>query len=89
MALGYLSETLLLFSPMGVSSVESQDIMLTTVLREQCRPLRGTMVIDLGSHLHKLVLHKLLARESSRTLCVVGLIMYQWSKLRMIRRGIG
>jgi hypothetical protein len=33
MALGHLSGTLPLFSPMGVSSVESWDTMLTTVLR--------------------------------------------------------
>jgi hypothetical protein len=83
MALGHLSETLLLFSPMGVSSVESWDTMPTTVLREQCRPLSGTMVTDLGSHLHSLILHKLLAREASRTMCVAGLIMYLWSNLRM------
>jgi hypothetical protein len=36
MALGQLLDTLLLLSPMGVSSVESWDTMLTTVLREQC-----------------------------------------------------
>jgi hypothetical protein len=39
MALGHLSETLTLFSPVGVSSVESWDTMLTTILREECRPL--------------------------------------------------
>jgi hypothetical protein len=33
------------------------------------------MVTGLGSHLHRLVLHRLLAREASRT-------MYQWSKPR-------
>jgi hypothetical protein len=83
MALGHLSGTLPPFSPMGVSSVESWDTMPTTVLREQCRLLRGTMVIDLGSHLHRLILHRLLAREASRTMCVAGLIMYQRSKPRM------
>jgi hypothetical protein len=41
------------------------------------------MVIELGSHPHRLVLHILLAREASGTMCVAGLIMYQWSKLRM------
>jgi hypothetical protein len=49
MALGHLSETLLLFSPMGVSSVESWDTMLTTVPREQCRPLRETVVTGLAA----------------------------------------
>jgi hypothetical protein len=83
MALGHLLGTLPLFSPMGVSSVESWDTMLTTVLREQCRPLRGIIVTGLGSHLHSLALHKLLAREASRTMFVAGLIMYLWSKLRM------
>jgi hypothetical protein len=61
MALGHLSGTLPLFSPMGVSSVESWDTMPTTVLRERCRLLRGTMVTGMGSHLHRLVLHKLQA----------------------------
>jgi hypothetical protein len=79
----HLSETLLLFSLMGASSVESWDTMPTTVLREQCRLLRGTMVTDLGRHLHRLVLHRLLARVASRTMCVVGLIMYEWSKPKM------
>jgi hypothetical protein len=83
MALEHLSETPLLFSPMGVSSVESLDAMLTTVQREQCRLLRETVVTGLGHHLHRLILHRLLAREVSRTLSVAGLIMYQWSKLRM------
>jgi hypothetical protein len=83
MALGHLSGILPLFSPMGVSSVDSWDTMLTTVLREQCRPLRGITVTDLDSHLHSLALHKLLAREANRTMCVAGLIMYPWSKLRM------
>jgi hypothetical protein len=66
-----------LFSPMGVSSVESWDPMPTTLLRERCRLLRGTMITGLGSHLHRLVLHKLLARDASRTMCVAGIIMYQ------------
>jgi hypothetical protein len=83
MALGHLSATLPPFSPMGVSSVESWDTMPTTVLRERCRLLRGKVVINLGSHVHRLVLHGLLAREASRTMCVAGLIMYQWSKHRM------
>jgi hypothetical protein len=83
MALEHLSETLLLFNPMGVSSVESWDTMPITVLREQCRLLRAITVIGLGSHLHRLILHKLLAREANRTMCVTGLIMCLWSKLRM------
>jgi hypothetical protein len=83
MALGHLSETLPLFILMGVSSVESWDTMLTTVLREECRPLRGIIVTGLDSHLHSLALHKLLTRKSSRTICVVGLIMYLRSKPRM------
>jgi hypothetical protein len=83
MALGHLSGTLPLFSPMGVLSVESWDTMPATVLRERCRLLRRITVTGLGSHLHRLVLHRLLAREASRTMCVAGLIMYQWSKLRM------
>jgi hypothetical protein len=87
MALGHLSETLLLFSPMGASSVESWDIMPTTVLREQCRLLRGITITGLGSHLHRLILHRLLAREASRTMCMVRLIMFLWSKL--FWRGIG
>jgi hypothetical protein len=32
---------------------------------------------------HRLVLHRLLTREASGIMCVAGLIMYQWSKLRM------
>jgi hypothetical protein len=83
MALGHLSGTLLLFSPMGASSVESWGIMPTTVPRGKSRLLRETVVTGLGSHFHRLVLHKLLAREASRTICVAELIMYQWSKLRM------
>jgi hypothetical protein len=46
------------------------------------------MVTDLGSHLRRLVLHRLLAREAKRILCVVGRIMYQWSNLRMTLRVI-
>jgi hypothetical protein len=83
MALGHLSETLPLFSPVGVSSVESWDTMLTTVLREESRPLRGIIVTGLDSHLHSPTLHKFLTREASRTICVAGLIMYLWSKPRM------
>jgi hypothetical protein len=83
MALGHLSETLPLLSPMGVSSVECWDTMLTTVPRGQCRHLRETVVTGLDSHLHRLVLHRLLAREASKTMCVDELIMYQWSKPRM------
>jgi hypothetical protein len=83
MALGHLSGTLPLFSPMGVSSLESWDTMLTTVLRQQCRLLRGIIVIGLDRYLHSLSLHKLLAREASRTIYVAGLIMYLWSKPRM------
>jgi hypothetical protein len=83
MALERLSETLLLFSLVDASSVESWGTMLTTVPREWCRLLRETVVTGLGSHLHRLALHRLLAREASRITCVAGLIMYQWSKLRM------
>jgi hypothetical protein len=83
MALGHLSETLPLFSPMGVSSVESWDTILTTVLREECIPLGGIIVRGLDSHLHSLALHKHLTRDANRTICVTGLIMYLWSKPRM------
>jgi hypothetical protein len=83
MALERLSETLILFSPVDASSVESWGTMLTIVPREWCRLLRETVVTGLGSHLHRLVLHRLLAKEASRTMCVAGLIMYQWSKPRM------
>jgi hypothetical protein len=80
MALGHRSETLPLFSLVGVSSVESWDTMLTIVLREECRPLGGIIVTGLDSHLHSLALHKLLTREANRTICMTGLIMYLWSK---------
>jgi hypothetical protein len=83
MALERLSETLILFSLVDASSVVSWGIMLTIVPREWCRLLRETVVTGLGNHLHRLLLHRLLAREASRTMCVAGLIMYQWSKLRM------
>jgi hypothetical protein len=83
MALERLPETLLLFRPVDASSVESWGTMLTTVPKEWCRLLRETMVTGLGSHLHRLVLHRLLAREPSRTTCEAGLIMYKWSKPRM------
>jgi hypothetical protein len=45
-------------------------------------PQRVTITC-LCSHPHSLTLHKLLAREASRTICVVGLIMYLWNKLIM------
>jgi hypothetical protein len=83
MALEHLSETLLLFSQVDASSVGSWGTMLTTVPREQCRLHRETMLKGLGSHLHRLVLRRLLAREANKPLCVAGLIMYQWSKLKM------
>jgi hypothetical protein len=82
-ALGHLSKTLLLFSPLGFSSVESWDTMPTIVLREQCILLRRIIVTGLCIHLHRLILHKILAREANRTMCVAGLIMCLWSKLRM------
>jgi hypothetical protein len=42
------------------------------------------MGTGLGSHLRRLVLHRHPAREASRVMCVAELIMYQWSKLRMM-----